>query len=93
MGSAPIIYMHEVIIQDAWRGKGIGSWALPRLFLMDELKGISFMFTWPTVLNSLEAPGVNGPFGEPTPSEMAAYEAKRQRIIKFYRQVCCLFLV
>ncbi|KDQ60347.1 hypothetical protein JAAARDRAFT_205307 [Jaapia argillacea MUCL 33604] len=72
-----LMYVASLIIEEKWRGRGVGTWALPRLFLLNELKHARFMFTWPTVLNHLE----------PTPQEEVAWVMKQNRIIKFYRAV------
>ncbi|KAJ7282652.1 hypothetical protein C8J57DRAFT_1218841 [Mycena rebaudengoi] len=82
-----MVYITELFIEEAWRARGLGSWLLPRLFYLKELKSAQFVFSWPTVLLFLEPPLANGLFGEPTPDEQLAWVAKRDRIIKFYRRV------
>ncbi|KAJ7282650.1 hypothetical protein C8J57DRAFT_1554813 [Mycena rebaudengoi] len=82
-----LVYVKELVIEVSWRGRGLGTWLLPRLFYLEELKDARFLFSWPTVLNQLESPLANGRFGEPTLDEQLAWVAKRDRIIKFYRKV------
>ncbi|KAJ7624140.1 hypothetical protein B0H17DRAFT_1188216 [Mycena rosella] len=81
-----LIYLQELILEPAWRGKGLGTWLLPNLFHLKQLNGANFIFTWPTVLSHLEPPSINGLFGVPTPAEQAAWLTKRDRIIKFYQK-------
>ncbi|KAJ7028532.1 hypothetical protein C8F04DRAFT_1398873 [Mycena alexandri] len=81
-----LVYLEEFVIQPAWRGKGLGTWVLPKLFHLEALNGTQYIFTWPTVLGYLEPPLVNGPFGNPTPAEQAAWTIKRDRIIRFYQK-------
>ncbi|KAJ7782472.1 hypothetical protein DFH07DRAFT_1055240 [Mycena maculata] len=81
-----LIYLEELVIEQAWRGQGLGTALFPKLFHVDALRGADFIFTWPTPLSYLEPPLVNGWFGGPTPTEEAAWLAKRDRIIKFYRK-------
>ncbi|KAJ7141167.1 hypothetical protein C8R44DRAFT_762863 [Mycena epipterygia] len=81
-----LVYFKELMIEETWRGKGLGTWLLPKLFHLNELNGANFMFTWPTVLTYLEPPSVNGMFGDPTPTEQADWLAKRDRIIRFYQK-------
>ncbi|KAJ7902320.1 hypothetical protein B0H13DRAFT_2026421 [Mycena leptocephala] len=82
-----LVYIQELVIEQAWRGKGVGTWVLPRLFDLVVLKGARYIFTWPTVMSHLEPPLVNGLFGDPTPAEEAAWLMKRDRIIRFYQKV------
>jgi hypothetical protein len=81
------VYLEEVIIKPAWRGKGIATLLLPKLFELDELKGTKFMFTWPTVLNHLEPPSVNGMFGTLTPDEQAARLKRIDCVVRFFQKV------
>ncbi|KAJ7467085.1 hypothetical protein FB451DRAFT_404819 [Mycena latifolia] len=81
-----LVYLEELVIEPEWRGRGLGTWLLPKLFHLDELKGSNFIFTWPTVLGHLWPPNVNGPFGLMTPAEQAAWETKRDLIIKFFQE-------
>ncbi|KAF9078126.1 hypothetical protein BDP27DRAFT_345459 [Rhodocollybia butyracea] len=79
----PYLYIEEVVVEEAWRGRGIGSWAIPQLFQTEKVKasGSTYLFTWPTVLNRLEPHHLFGPI------DTMAYEAKRQRNINFYRKI------
>ncbi|KAJ7760942.1 hypothetical protein B0H16DRAFT_1456225 [Mycena metata] len=70
-----LVYLERLIIEPAWQGKGL-----------EALNGAQYIFTWPSVLTHLEPPLVNGWFGNPTPAEEAAWIAKRDRIIRFYRK-------
>ncbi|KAF7357874.1 N-acetyltransferase [Mycena venus] len=82
-----LVYLQEIVIVEAWRGKGLGTWLLPKLFYLDGLNGAQYIFTWPTVLNFLEPIGINGPFGARTLAEQDAWLAKRDRIIGFHRRI------
>ncbi|KAJ6594512.1 hypothetical protein B0H19DRAFT_1095832 [Mycena capillaripes] len=82
-----LVYVEQLIIEPEWRGKGVGSWVLPKLFDLEVLNTARYLFTWPTVLLHLEPPSVNGFWGEPTPAEQAAWVAKRDRIIRFHQKV------
>lgn len=84
--------MEELVVEEEWRGMGIGSWFLNNVFnflkvSLKESLNSGFIFVWPTVLNHLERPHSGWPFGKPTPEEIAAYDDKKNRIIRFYRQV------
>ncbi|KAJ7601784.1 hypothetical protein FB45DRAFT_884284 [Roridomyces roridus] len=81
-----LVYLQELVVEPSWRGKGVGRSIFPLLFKLSQLNGAGFIFTFPSVLIELEPPRVNGDFGELTPEEEAAWSAKRERIIKFYRQ-------
>ncbi|KAJ7646687.1 hypothetical protein FB45DRAFT_891078 [Roridomyces roridus] len=85
-GQPYLVYLEELVVDLPWRGKGIGSAILPMLFQLSELNGAGFILTFPTVLNRLEPPSVNGPFGDLTPEEEDTWLAKRDRIIEFYRK-------
>ncbi|KAJ7162169.1 hypothetical protein C8R46DRAFT_345154 [Mycena filopes] len=76
-----ITYIDEVIIDEAWRGKGLGTWLIPKLFQLQNLRGAQFIFTWPSVLSRLE----HGPTD--TPAKKAAHYAKSMRIIGFFQKV------
>ncbi|KZS96291.1 hypothetical protein SISNIDRAFT_482877 [Sistotremastrum niveocremeum HHB9708] len=82
-----LVHLIEMEINREHRCKGIGSWAIPRLFLFPELKKQSFMFVWPGVLTHELPPPVNGPFAPMTPSELRFRDEVELRIIKFYRRV------
>ena len=88
-----VAYLNELVIAPEWRGKGIGSWVLPRLFLLRQLRSTNFIYTFPNVLNYLEPPSVNWPLGKPTAEEKAAHDVKRIRIEKFYRKVILSSLI
>ncbi|KAJ7028529.1 hypothetical protein C8F04DRAFT_1119015, partial [Mycena alexandri] len=81
-----LVYLEELVIQPAWRGKGLSTWVLPKLFHLEALNGAQYIFTWPTVLGRLQPPLVNGFFGDRTPAEEDAWVMKRDRIIRFYRK-------
>ncbi|KAK7018856.1 N-acetyltransferase [Favolaschia claudopus] len=82
-----LVYLQTVIVHEAWRSKGVGSWLISQLFDLDDVPNdAEYIFTWPTVLNTLEPIGVNGMFGDPTPAENAAWLAKKNRIIGWYRK-------
>ncbi|KAE9404758.1 FMN-linked oxidoreductase [Gymnopus androsaceus JB14] len=82
----PMLYIEELVIEEEWRGKGVGSWAVPQLFETNEIEKLEacYIFTFPTVLNRLE-PQIW--FREPTKEETKAYNEKKHRIIKFYRRI------
>ncbi|KAJ7760943.1 hypothetical protein B0H16DRAFT_1884395 [Mycena metata] len=67
-----LVYLEELIIDPAWRGKGLGTWALPKLFDLEALHGSQYIFAWPTVLGNLD--------------EQAAWTIKRDRIIRFFQK-------
>ncbi|KAJ7282648.1 hypothetical protein C8J57DRAFT_1172645 [Mycena rebaudengoi] len=77
-----LVYIEEMIIEESWRERGLGSWLLPRLFYLKELRvrGAQFIITWPTVLNQLE------PRVQATPATQRAWETKQERIIKFFQR-------
>ncbi len=77
----PIVYVQELVVMESWRGRGIGSWAVPQLFDTPEVQAIrsSYLFAWPAVLSYLEPM-----FPQPTWEES---KAKGERVIKFYRSV------
>ncbi|KDQ60348.1 hypothetical protein JAAARDRAFT_205308 [Jaapia argillacea MUCL 33604] len=81
-----LVYIEELVVEKPWRDRGVGSWALPRLYLLDPLKKARFLFTWPTVLNHLEPTTV--PVGqEPTLQQKAEWAAKKEGIAAFFRKV------
>ncbi|KAJ7162165.1 hypothetical protein C8R46DRAFT_1353178 [Mycena filopes] len=82
-----LVYIQELDIEPAWRGKGLGAWVLRTLLNLPALQGARYLFTWPTVLLRFEPMSANGPFGDPTPTEQAAFLKKRDGIIQFYRKV------
>ncbi|KAJ6625788.1 hypothetical protein B0H10DRAFT_590466 [Mycena sp. CBHHK59/15] len=81
-----MVYLDELVIEPEWRGKGLGTWLLPKLFFLEELKESRFIFAWPTLLNFLEPPLANGPFGSRTPAEQVDWIRKRDLIIKMFRK-------
>lgn len=85
----PYIYIHELVVEEAWGGKGIGSWAVPKLFQSDKVES-PFFFVWPAVLNHLAR---RNPMTNPTEEEIRAFEDKRERVIRFYRKVRVSFLL
>ncbi|KAE9404741.1 hypothetical protein BT96DRAFT_1016091 [Gymnopus androsaceus JB14] len=84
----PMLYIEELVIEHEWRGKGVGSWAVPQLFETDEIKVLEscYISTWPVVLARFE-PGYGNPFYRRTKEETEAWEEKELRIIKFYHKI------
>ncbi|KAJ6594508.1 hypothetical protein B0H19DRAFT_63789 [Mycena capillaripes] len=82
-----LVYIEELIIEQKWRGKGVGSWVLPKLFHLEVLNNARYLFAWPTVVSFLEPPSINGWRGRPTPAEQAAWVTRRDGFITFYRKV------
>ncbi|KAK0439541.1 hypothetical protein EV421DRAFT_1819435, partial [Armillaria borealis] len=86
---SPIVYIQEIQVNEGWRGKGIGSWAVTQLFETAKVKGIgsSYLFTWPSILGRYDPPPRNhvNPGAPPTKEDQDAWEAKRDPIIKFFR--------
>ncbi|KAJ7646656.1 hypothetical protein FB45DRAFT_998104 [Roridomyces roridus] len=76
-GERSLIYIPEFVVEEAWRGKGVGRAIFPKLFELPQLDGAGFIFAWPTVLGHLE-PRVNGNYNQ------QAWEAKRDRIVEFF---------
>ncbi|KAJ7680954.1 hypothetical protein DFH06DRAFT_1164625 [Mycena polygramma] len=86
-GEKYLVYIQDlVLVAEEWRGRGLGTWLLPKLFDLRIVHGAHYLFAWPTVLNSLEPPNVNGPFGALTPVEDAAWLFKRHLIITFFQK-------
>ncbi|KAJ7646680.1 hypothetical protein FB45DRAFT_179322 [Roridomyces roridus] len=85
-----LVYLQKLIIDVPWQGKGIGRSIFPLLFEEVQGFGAGFIFTWPSVLNDLEPVrqnfGSDGYYRKSTPAEKAAYLAKFDRIVDFYRK-------
>ncbi|KAK0196509.1 hypothetical protein F5146DRAFT_5609 [Armillaria mellea] len=81
MHEGPIVYIQALVVTESWRGRGVGSWAIPQLFDTLEVKcvGSSYLFAWPAVLGDLEPM-----FSRTTREE---WVAKGERIIKFCRSI------
>ncbi|KAI0056423.1 hypothetical protein BV25DRAFT_1920971 [Artomyces pyxidatus] len=81
-------YVEEIVIKDSWRGKGVGTWALSSLFHLDLLRDadVHFLWAWPTILNHLE-PRRSDPSVPLAPSEIEALDAKKERIVSFFRKI------
>ncbi|KAF8200037.1 hypothetical protein K438DRAFT_676713 [Mycena galopus ATCC 62051] len=47
-----LVYLQEISITNAWRGKGVGTWLLPRLFNLMALREIRHIFAWPTEITA-----------------------------------------
>ncbi|KAF8136817.1 hypothetical protein K438DRAFT_1996900 [Mycena galopus ATCC 62051] len=82
-----LVYLEKIIINEEWRGRGLATWLLPRLFHLDGVNGAHYIFTWPTVLNFLEPISANGLFGGLTQAENMAWLKKQERIIELFRKV------
>lgn len=81
MYARPIVYVQELVVMESWRGRGIGSWAVPQLFDTPEVQAIrsSYLFAWPAVLSYLEPL-----FSQSTREESMA---KGERVLKFFRSI------
>ncbi|KAF7357880.1 RNA polymerase II-associated protein [Mycena venus] len=74
-----IVFLDEFVIETAWRGRGLGSWLLPKLFDLENLLDAKFIFTRPDVLQYTDS----GFRYSPPPVGRAA-EALFVRIVHFY---------
>ncbi|KLO08564.1 hypothetical protein SCHPADRAFT_1000872 [Schizopora paradoxa] len=75
----PTLYIEELVIKPRWQNKGIGTWAIQNIFNTDYIRPFNaeYLMAWPTVLRNYES----------SHEYEDALEAKRQRIISFFRKV------
>ncbi|KAK7018862.1 hypothetical protein R3P38DRAFT_2538698, partial [Favolaschia claudopus] len=76
-----LAFIDELVIADDWRGRGLGSWVLSKLFQLKELRGVHFIFTRPDVLYYTES---NFQYSPPPVGRAA--EVLFLRIIGFYER-------
>ncbi|KAJ6498746.1 hypothetical protein C8R45DRAFT_979699 [Mycena sanguinolenta] len=76
-----IAFIDEFLIEKAWRGRGLGSWLLPRLFQFENLRGAQFIFTRPDVLHYTDSDSRYSP-----PPVGRDGEALFLRIVRFYQR-------
>jgi len=84
----PIVYIEELLVEEPWQHKGIGTWTLPALFETDFVRnlGSTYLITWPSVINPYykDAPESRA---EWTAQDNERYVAKCEQIVAFYRIV------
>ncbi|KAI0039427.1 hypothetical protein FA95DRAFT_1684286 [Auriscalpium vulgare] len=81
-----ITYIEEIVITEAWRGRGICTWALNALFRLDVMCRPRFLWAWPTLLNHLE-PAPTAGHGKMTAAEVAAYHQRKDRVVNLFRKI------
>lgn len=86
---SPIVYIHEIQVNEGWRGIGIGSWAVIQLFETARIEAIgsSYLFAWPTVLCRHEPPRCirTIPYVLWANEDRDAWQTKGDLIVKFFR--------
>ncbi|KAI0056443.1 hypothetical protein BV25DRAFT_1575920 [Artomyces pyxidatus] len=80
-----LVVMPQIVIEEALRGQGIGSWAMQHIFSLPSMRNINFLFAQPGIINRLEPPRAD-PWSLFTPAEKAARALKHDRIDNFHRK-------
>ncbi|KAF9005753.1 hypothetical protein BDZ89DRAFT_582019 [Hymenopellis radicata] len=71
-----MVFLETLVIDKAWRGRGVGTWALAQLLALNELREAKarYLWVWPTVYQP--AWGMSE----------EEFEREKNRVIRFYRK-------